>query len=318
MTVAFATTSSVAMVYDNTSLDEPLLPQPKDENEVAIPDPSLGKALTAIAGSAFALLSQYLLATFLWSNTILTEPTGSILWFSLYWSGCTCVLLFAGLVMVLRLTKHRNESNLFEMESYYVVSSLLTISAIWIIADNMVALYVILGMLAMVIAQSKTSLLMTYSLVAGTLGLIFGVCSQFVLSLLFWKDTDMRQPIVENVFVFSMAWSVLTVVLTFMGCYALRWIVENDLRAFLRMEAVYIAASLTGICGAWIFMDMTAGVPEQIVPSILMLLASLAAFAMILWYFPEDKCLEEALQELEEEEAKKESKQNENKVLMVV
>ena len=40
-------------------------------------------------------------------------------------------------------------------------------------------------------------------------------------------------------------------------------------------------------------MDVVLGMSEQIAPSIVMLTVSLAAFRMILYCFPEEKCLEE-------------------------
>lgn len=299
---------------EDTSVSSNETPTANDE-----PCSAAAKSWAAIAGAFFAILSQLTLSSMLWNESILSQPAFNILWFSLRWSCWTCCILFMGLFLIMQLICTSSqpkgkpkESHLFQVEAYYVVSSLLAISTIWMLDEA--AVYVVPLLVTLLVLQSSSSLLMTYSLVAGTLGLIFGVCSQFVLSLVFWHDVEMKDPIMNSVLAFSLAWSLATVVLTFVGCYSLRWIVENDLRAFLRMEAVYIAASLTGICSAWICMDLSAGLPEQVVPSLVMLVLSLVAFGVILWCFPEDKCLEEAQKELKEAERKK----NAEKLLMMV
>jgi len=150
---------------------------------------------------------------------------------------------------------------------------------------------------------SNAGLLSTYQLIASTLGLISGLCSQFLLSFLLWKD-NMSQPVVDHVIAFSVLWSFCTVVLTFLGCLSLRFLtVEDDdedgdggdklvaERTFLRMESHYIFCSLIGICSAWILIDLVMGMEDQIFPSVLMLALSLAAFGGIVRCFPEDQCL---------------------------
>jgi 3-deoxy-D-arabino-heptulosonate 7-phosphate (DAHP) synthase len=62
-------------------------------------------------------------------------------------------------------------------------------------------------------------------------------------------------------------------------------------RTIMRMETVYIGASLVGICAAWILIDVTHDMAEQVVPSLLLLVASLGAFMAILACFPEEECL---------------------------
>ena len=64
-------------------------------------------------------------------------------------------------------------------------------------------------------------------------------------------------------------------------------------RTLLRMEASYIGCFLAGICVAGILVDVTNGMAERVVPGILQLVASLAAFGLILQCFPEDQCSNE-------------------------
>lgn len=147
-------------------------------------------------------------------------------------------------------------------------------------------------------SDQVSAVLPTYQLVASTLGLIVGVCSQFLLSFVLWTD-HMSKPIIDNVVIFSLLWSICTVLITFSGCLTLRFLtsdVSSPLtaeRIFLRMESHYVFCSLIGICSAWILMDVVLGMSEQIAPSVVMLSVSLAAFRMILYCFPEEKCLEE-------------------------
>jgi hypothetical protein len=146
-------------------------------------------------------------------------------------------------------------------------------------------------------------LMSTYQMIAATLGLISGLCSQFLLSFVLWTD-HMTKPVIENVVVFSLLWSVCSVILTFVGCVSLRLLTLDEAsrisaeRIFLRMESHFIFCSLIGICMAWILIDLIMDMREQIVPSILMLAASLLAFCGIVACFPEDKCLAD-LQDLE-------------------
>jgi hypothetical protein len=146
-------------------------------------------------------------------------------------------------------------------------------------------------------------LMSTYQMIAATLGLISGLCSQFLLSFVLWKE-HMTKPVIENVVAFSLLWSVCSVILTFVGCVSLRLLTLDESsrvsaeRIFLRMESHFIFCSLIGICMAWILIDLIMDMREQIVPSILMLAASLLAFCGIVACFPEDKCLAD-LQDLE-------------------
>jgi len=153
-------------------------------------------------------------------------------------------------------------------------------------------------------SADNESLLSTYQMIAATLGLISGLCSQFLLSFILWKD-HMSRPIIDHVVLFSILWSFATVVLTFFGCLSLRLLTvdeDNKLdaeRIFLRMESHYVFSSLIGICLAWILIDLVMDMSEQIVPSICMLAVSLIAFCAILHCFPEDKCLADFQSEVE-------------------
>lgn len=144
----------------------------------------------------------------------------------------------------------------------------------------------------------------TYHLIALTLGLITGLCSQFVLSFALWHQTWMTS--MEQIVVFSLTWSVATVIWTAIGCASLRWIVQegsdqnknNDStattttaeRILFQMESRYIIGSLIGICLAWMVMDWVFQVREQILPCLLLLSLSLACFFVILACFPEEEC----------------------------
>jgi hypothetical protein len=302
------------------------------------------KIVTSLLGCTMAVLSHSILSILLWKDSILHANTMHIIAFSLSWSFWTCVILFVGMLAFVSTSSSsssntnttsspsssnstKNEDNLkdqqqqqtqemededdraFQVEAHYVVASLLTISAIWML-DSIVLSFGVGILLCLIVANMDQDIMSSYSLVAGTLGLIFGACSQFILSLWMWQDVSMTQPIINHIVWFSLAWSLLTVVMTFLGCLSLRWVVEGKTtggdhqsrrrRAILRMEAVYVAMTLVGICAAWIFLDVTAGLPEQIFPSLLMLIVSLAAFTLILQCFPEEDCLEQEILSLVE------------------
>jgi hypothetical protein len=348
MTNTSTNTSSSTKKEPMDCLTEPLLPlveavAEKDDKTSPISSNIVrAKIITSLLGCTMAVLSHSILSILLWKDSILHANTMQIIAFSLSWSFWTCVILFVGMLAFVssssssntnttsssssnsRTTK--NEDNLkdqqqqtqemededdraFQVEAHYVVASLLTISAIWML-DSVVLSFGVGILLCLVVANMDQDIMSSYSLVAGTLGLIFGACSQFILSLWMWQDVSMTQPIIDHIVWFSLAWSLLTVVMTFLGCLSLRWVVEGKStggdhqsrrrRAILRMEAVYVAMTLVGICAAWIFLDVTAGLPEQIFPSLLMLIVSLAAFTLILQCFPEEDCLEQEILSLVE------------------
>lgn len=139
---------------------------------------------------------------------------------------------------------------------------------------------------------SNQVLLSTYSLVAGTLGGIMGVFSQLVLSLFLWQDAGMLVPVVASVGWFSLLWSLLTVSLTALGCLTLPWMVRDDVHVqqleqqrssiVWNMEMVYVGWNLVGIGLAWIWIDCTNGMTDQVWPSLGLLAASLVVFQLIL------------------------------------
>jgi hypothetical protein len=140
---------------------------------------------------------------------------------------------------------------------------------------------------------TTSSLQRTYQLIASTLGFLAGLCSQFFLSFCLWKN-QMTEPLLDNVILFSLLWSMATVGVTFCGCLSLRLLTSMDHpsatskeRTFLHMESYYVFFSLIGICLAWILMDVVLDMKDQIFPSLVMLALSLACFGVILRCFPE-------------------------------
>lgn len=290
------------------------------------------KILSFVTGCLIACASQLILSQTLWDSDILERPAQDVVVFSLLWSFWTCgaVFLFMlGLIYgVFKFLNIKKDDKLwddcvFQMEAHLIVGALISISTAWIMLDvlqlripghtthNIVVFSLaIVGYLIFFRCMTLSSpserastdatanSLPTYQLVASTLGLIVGICSQFLLSFVLWTD-HMAKPIIDNVVVFSLLWSVCTVVITFSGCLTLRFLTSDEInqltaeRIFLRMESHYVFCSLIGICAAWILMDVVLGMSEQIAPSIVMLTVSLAAFRVILYCFPEEKCLEE-------------------------
>jgi hypothetical protein len=296
------------------------------------------KALAFMCGCMVAWFSQYVLSETLWDPSILLQPTSAVVAFSCVWSFWTCFMVFAAMLLLIHAIYrgYNIRSNdpswddcVFQIEAHLIVGALLSISLSWIMMDvlqlgrpgytvhNIVLLVV--AVVAYVLffrcqsyccAEDTTTkqqdlktmrssdMMLTFQLVAGTLGLIVGICSQFLLSIALWKDR-MTKPVIDNVILFSLLWSFSTVVISFAGCLALRLLTVDEKdrmtaeRIFLRMESHYVFCSLIGICVAWILMDLVLGMSDQIFPSFVMLAASLAAFRLILHCFPEEKCLEE-------------------------
>lgn len=245
----------------------------------------------------------------------------------------------------------------FQMEAHHVVGALLAISLAWIFIDVLrlavharamhTGIFVTLtvfcyGIFFRVMVSSnptESPMMPTYQLLATTLGLIVGLCSQFLLSFCLWKD-HMTSPILSNVMLFSLVWSVLTVIITFIGCIALRSLAldEHDRngedegdhatlskeialeteRIHLRMESHYVFAALIGICGAWILMDLVLDMPQQILPSLGMLVVALCAFSGIIYCFPEDQCLEEYSLTMTEQQTEKQQQQQSYVAVAVV
>jgi hypothetical protein len=235
----------------------------------------------------------------------------------------------------------------FRVEAHHIVGALLSITLSWIIVDltrltashnndaqniNGVQMYThammaALGYLAALVILiagrqcqseqdsnkcSKDSPLMdTYQLLASTLGFVVGLCSQFLLSACLWRD-HLTHPVIGSIVLFSLLWSFATVLITFGGCYALRFLAVDVVcsesssnagaaqmaRIHLRMESSYVLAALVGICLSWILVDCVLGLPEQVLPSLAMLGIALLAFRCILYCFPEDECVQEYCQQL--------------------
>jgi hypothetical protein len=319
------------------------------------------KVLNFSTGSLSALLSQYILSLTMWNETVLSSPIGPVVIFSLMWSFWTCVIVFASMYCNVWILEYQHKKSIsasnnadktstrewdrlvFQMEAHHVVGSLLAISLAWIFIDVLrlyvharakdIGLFVTMitvcyGIFFRVMVSSNPNesvMMPTYQLLATTLGLIVGLCSQFVLSFVLWSE-HMTIPVLSNVILFSMLWSVLTVILTFLGCIALRSLALNELqndddvdakasmeraleteRIHLRMESHYVFAALIGICGAWILMDLVLDMPQQILPSIGMLVVALAAFSGIIYCFPEEQCLEEYSATMEMEHQKQQT-----------
>lgn len=168
---------------------------------------------------------------------------------------------------------------------------------------------------------AQASMFRTLEMIASIAGLLVGACSQFLLASMFW-NAQLHQPAIAHVMVFSVSWSMITVILTAMGCYLLRFLIgssedtvgnsdchntcfTNDTTGYvfrqriqLRMEAYYVSCTLVGICMAWIFMDIFLDMTEQIAPSMAMLALSMVVFRAILCCFPEEKCVEDYSQEI--------------------
>jgi hypothetical protein len=323
------------------------------------------KVLNFSTGSLSALLSQYILSQTMWNETVMSSPFGPIVIFSLMWSFLTCVIVFSSMFLNVWILEYRhnksNESNnnkttttktsvkewdrfIFQMEAHHVVGALLAVSLYWIFIDVLhlavharamhtglfVAMTIVCyGIFFKVMVSSNPSesvMMPTYQLLATTLGLVVGLCSQFVLSFCLWRN-HMTSPVFSNVILFSLVWSVFTVIITFAGCLALRSLALDDSdddedatatatvnkeaaiekeRIHLRMESHYVFAALIGICGAWISMDLVLDMPQQILPSLGMLVVALAAFSVIIYCFPEEQCLEEyaSIMDMEHEQQK--------------
>jgi len=346
--------SSTASTMTLSDLQQPLLVQDdanSSSNAATTKAPAGGvvvvstlrlQLLAAATGAVIAYISQLLLCLFLWKENVFVLSKTDIVLFSLHWSFWTCLTVFAGMLTLIRLLeKHIQplpDSTVFQMEAYYVVAALVTITATWLYKDLLEdgqvhqphpILPLVLPsymLLAYNLLQAKqpppanhdestntNNLLPTYRLVSAVLGLVVGLSSQFVLSMLLWKDQNMTQPVVPSVVQFSLIWSTLTVVITFAACFSLRILLPDDCgRTVLRMEATYISFSLVGICGAWMIIDWLSGMPDQVVPSLIMLNVSLICFQLILRCFPEDNCLIDGTVEDDDKNNK------ENKALLVV
>lgn len=309
------------------------------------------RILSFVTGSVVSLLSQWVLSQLLWDDSILRKDTAHVLMFSVVWAFWTCLVVFSAMILFVQAvyqyygassTQAVWDDAVFHMEAHHIVGSLLSISATWIVMDILQIemptspvvpslLILALGLLTYSVifrclaapnrrieqadkTDGSASLMPTYQILAATLGLSIGLCSQFLLSVLLWRDR-MTMPVIHNMYAFSLTWSFATAIVTYGGCLSLRSLVTEEAdrltaeRIFLRMEAHYVFCSLIGICLAWILMDLLMGVQEQILPSIFVLSMSLLAFQAIIYCFPEDKCLEDMELLLKEEDQEEEEEQ---------
>ena len=302
------------------------------------------KILFALTGSLIAYLGQIALCLLLWRDDIYQRTRHDVLIFSLFWSFWTCVVFFVGLLALLRLVQKRfvtplGEPTLFWLEACYVAGAQLTITVTWLSKDLLQRGPVVLlshpvtTTLALLVPgylwlarallwkhplisepvdslqnkdqQSNNNNNTVYCWLAAWLGLGVGVGSQFTLGMLLWKDHSMTEPVIPSVIYFSLFWSCCTVVMTFLGCLSLRFLlpainetdsIQGDAtavlgRLLLRMEATYISCTLVGICSAWMVIDCMIGLTDQVLPSMVMLALSLLCFHLILRCFPEDTCV---------------------------
>lgn len=98
------------------------------------------KMLSFTAGSLIAVASQLILSIFMWSDGVLERPVGGVLFFSLLWSFWTCVVIFAGLYLLMYCLENSyremlQESDILQLEVYNVVGSLSSISLTWLVND---------------------------------------------------------------------------------------------------------------------------------------------------------------------------------------
>jgi hypothetical protein len=132
-----------------------------------------------------------------------------------------------------------------------------------------------------------------------------GMGTQMILSLMLWSNVDHIPFVVQSnltIAFFSFGWSTVTVIVTAFACYLLRRIVLDGIiphcmhrntsfhyqsLLIVRMEAMYIGWTLTGICIGWIVLDIVHHMASQIYISILLFILSLSSFGCILYYFPE-------------------------------
>lgn len=159
-------------------------------------------------------------------------------------------------------------------------------------------------MMSLSIAPSPTEWIIYC--IASTVGLLIGMGTQVLLSLLLWNNVNRIPYVVQSNFtiaLFSFGWSTITVIATALACYLLRvfvfhYIVQNYMHRNLsfhyksllivRMEAMYIGWTLTGICVGWIILDVVHHMTSQIYISIMLFILSLSSFGCILYYFPEE------------------------------
>ena len=303
-------------------LHEPLLRGDNDHQSEL--DLSRFKIVAFLSGSLIAVASQLVLGEMLWQDDILQQSTAHILVFSLHWSFWTCLVIFGAMFLLIQAMQSNpalhaltaDDNHLFQLEAHHVIGSLTAISLTWLLNDvwhvntsnNKLSTGMLIAVCLLLYAlfcgwmvssscgrQGDASLLQTLVVMSSLLGLVVGACSQFFLAAILW-DEPMQQPLIGNVVVFSLVWSLLTVLMTAAGCASLRALIDHDekessQRAILRMEAAYVSCTLLGICTSWILMDVCLDMLDQIGPSLGLLAVSMALFRLVLYCFPEDECV---------------------------
>ena len=142
--------------------------------------------------------------------------------------------------------------------------------------------------------------------ISSTLGLMVGMGTQMILSICLWNNAHHIPYVIQSnvtIALFSLGWSAVTVMVTALACYGLRVGVfsgilphcmhRNVSRHYqslllVRMEAIYIGWTLTGICVGWIVLDVVHHMTSQIYVSLVLFALSLSAFACILYFIPDD------------------------------
>jgi hypothetical protein len=150
---------------------------------------------------------------------------------------------------------------------------------------------------------------------ASVVGLLVGIGSQLILSLFLWNNSNQIPLLIRSnwrIALFSFGWSFLTVIATWLACFILRALIHScdalEERSTLaprhelmvRMEAVYIGWTLTGICIGWIVLDILHNMLSQIFISLGLFVLSLTSFIAILYCFPDTDNKEESASDLSE------------------
>jgi hypothetical protein len=150
---------------------------------------------------------------------------------------------------------------------------------------------------------------------ASVVGLLVGMGSQLILSLFLWNHSNRIPLLIQSnwmIALFSFGWSFLTVIATWLACYNLRALIrscdaleEYTTRALhkelmVKMEAVYIGWTLTGICIGWIVLDVLHNMLSQIYISIGLFVLSLTSFIAILYCFPDSDDNDDTVSDLSE------------------
>ena len=212
-------------------------------------------------------------------------------------------------------------NDIFLMESYNVAGSLMTISSTWYalgtlrISESMLMnMTTLLGCAWILFAvtfalvakpvfsreveEASTTHQSGHTILAISFGSSIGMSTQFLLSILLWRTGGF---FANNSLLFSIFWSLTTTVISLMGNILLKIFIrsETTVRGRLlhvitvRAEYFYVLSSLTGICFAWLFMDVTMGLHGQLLSSLGVFGVSVLLFHVIVYLIPEEDCVAE-------------------------